>query len=359
MNMKYLHSLLNLANYITLVLIFGLFLSVATEAFATIAIRGGASNYTTGNSTNSSMTINKPSGVLTGDVMIVNIVKYGSNTTPSLSGWTLIDGSELGGSTIRYGAIMYRIVDGTEGVSFTFALGTNSYAAGSIIAFSGVDVSGSNPFDVAPGSISTGTSQTLTITSITTNNSDAAVIMFGMNSSNPARSFSSWSTTSPTLSEVYDYTGATYETVGAAWALKATAGTTGPTSSLTISGTGAYIGGILLALKPAVPVPTITGFTNSPACSGSGASVVVTGTNFTGATAVKFNGVTATFNADNATQITATLPAGATTGKIAVTTPGGTGTSSSDFTVNTLPPHKPGLQCSSYSTQFLEHHLHH
>lgn len=68
--------------------------------------------------------------------------------------------------------------------------------------------------------------------------------------------------------------------------------------------------------------------------SPSGRRVVITGTGFTGATSVKFNGVSATtFTVNNNTRITATVPTGATTGPISVTTSGGTGTSATNFTV--------------------------
>lgn len=83
-----------------------------------------------------------------------------------------------------------------------------------------------------------------------------------------------------------------------------------------------------------VVVPTISGFTPSSGIAGT--SVVITGTNFTGATAVKFGGIDAqSFTVDSSTQITATAPIGGT-GTIAVTTPGGTGTSGGSFTA-TLP----------------------
>jgi hypothetical protein len=67
----------------------------------------------------------------------------------------------------------------------------------------------------------------------------------------------------------------------------------------------------------------------------AGTVVVITGGNFTGITDIKFNGVSAekTFRA-TATQATVTVPFGATTGKISITTLlGGTGTSTNDFTV--------------------------
>lgn len=83
--------------------------------------------------------------------------------------------------------------------------------------------------------------------------------------------------------------------------------------------------------------PTITGFNPNNACSGTTPNVIITGTNFTGATAVSFNGTAAAFTVNSSTQITATLPAGATTGPISVTTPSGTANSAASFTVNASP----------------------
>ncbi len=77
--------------------------------------------------------------------------------------------------------------------------------------------------------------------------------------------------------------------------------------------------------------PTITAF--NPPSGPVGQAVTITGTNFTGATAVKFNGTSASFTVNSSTQITATVPAGATTGKISVTTPAGIATSAANFTV--------------------------
>jgi hypothetical protein len=62
--------------------------------------------------------------------------------------------------------------------------------------------------------------------------------------------------------------------------------------------------------------------------------IEILGTDLTGATAVSFNGVPASsFKVVRGTLIKATLPAGATTGLVTVTTSTGTLTSNVNFTV--------------------------
>ena len=80
------------------------------------------------------------------------------------------------------------------------------------------------------------------------------------------------------------------------------------------------------------PAPTITGFT--PNHGKVGTVVTINGTNFLTARTVVFNTTTATqFTVNSVTRITATVPAGATTGRIKVTTSGGTATSAANFRV--------------------------
>ncbi len=90
-------------------------------------------------------------------------------------------------------------------------------------------------------------------------------------------------------------------------------------------------------------VVTPTAVTSGPVISSIpfngtiGTPVVITGQGFTGATSISFNGVNApVFTVNSDTQITVTVPAGATPGPISVTTPKGTGVSAANFTP--LPP---------------------
>lgn len=79
---------------------------------------------------------------------------------------------------------------------------------------------------------------------------------------------------------------------------------------------------------------TLTGF--SPESGFPGATVTITGTNFSATLSenvVKFNGVAATVSSATATELVATVPESATTGKITVTVNGKTATSATDFTV--------------------------
>jgi Tol biopolymer transport system component len=82
---------------------------------------------------------------------------------------------------------------------------------------------------------------------------------------------------------------------------------------------------------PGPAAPTISSF--SPTSGITGSKVMITGTNFTGAKPVKFNGKNAKFKVLSETTIEATVPNGATTGKITVKTPGGTATSDTNFVV--------------------------
>ncbi|MBI5825912.1 MAG: IPT/TIG domain-containing protein [Chloroflexi bacterium] len=114
--------------------------------------------------------------------------------------------------------------------------------------------------------------------------------------------------------------------------------TTGTISVTTAEGTGTSVDTFTVTVP--VPAPAITSFT--PTSGPVGTSVTISGANFSGAIDVSFNGAAATFTVDSDTSISASVPAGATTGTISVTTAGGTATSADPFTV-TVPVPAPAI----------------
>ena len=70
-----------------------------------------------------------------------------------------------------------------------------------------------------------------------------------------------------------------------------------------------------------------------PTAGKAGERVIILGNNLTGSTSVTFNGTAATFTVVSDTEITATVPTGATTGTLQVTTPTGTLNSNPAFQV--------------------------
>ena len=107
----------------------------------------------------------------------------------------------------------------------------------------------------------------------------------------------------------------------------------------------ANIAAVFRAKVDGSPVPGITNV--SPASGSVGSSVVIKGTNFTGASVVWFNGTNAAFTLNSGSQITATVPTGATTGPVSVIAPGGLAVSAGNFTVT--PAGKPGFQTVSFA----------
>ncbi len=110
------------------------------------------------------------------------------------------------------------------------------------------------------------------------------------------------------------------------------------------------IGGFLLVGVIGAPpafaaTPTVDSFTPDSGMVGDG--VTITGSSLTGASDVSFNGVSATsFSVDTDGQITATVPDGATTGPIAVTTVDGRGMTGMDFIVKATTP-SPSIESFS------------
>ncbi len=104
-----------------------------------------------------------------------------------------------------------------------------------------------------------------------------------------------------------------------------------PAGALSGSVTVATPGGELTSSGAFRVTPQVTGF--SPTSGPVGTLVPITGVSLTQATKVQFGPASASFTIDSDTSLTATVPAGAETGKITVTTAGGTAVSKNIFTV--------------------------
>src|SRR4249920_85070 len=88
---------------------------------------------------------------------------------------------------------------------------------------------------------------------------------------------------------------------------------------------------VLPATAASAAAPKVSSFT--PTSGVVGTKVTVKGTNFASVKYVKFAGVVSKFKVASTTKLTATVPSGAKTGKISVTTTGGTATSVATFSV--------------------------
>ncbi len=224
----------------------------------------------------STITITKPTGLAVGDVMIANIVQtnydYSNLNNPTNNGWSVVDGRIISESNYSnyyhawrykwYGTLLYKVATASDvaASSFVFTLDNDADDGnGAIVAFHGVDVTGgfdasgnanSGPFDVAPGNFNIITDNSAKASSITTATANAAIIMFGIESDN--KNYSNWNTATGPLAlnkPLYNipYNASLDNGIGAAWALKATAGSTGTgTADLSRSNEN---GAILIALR--------------------------------------------------------------------------------------------------------------
>ncbi len=114
----------------------------------------------------SKLSINVPTGTVSGDVMIASIaVTRGTVTITTPAGWTLIRAIQNTSSTTSRLAVFRRVVTASELASYTWSLSaSHSGVVGGIVSFSGVD--NTNPVDKENGN-TTASSTTHATPSIT------------------------------------------------------------------------------------------------------------------------------------------------------------------------------------------------
>ena len=294
-----------------------------------VTFNGVAAAFTIVSDTQLSATV--PAGATSGKISVTN----GDGTTASTASFTVIPAPTVTSFTPASGIIGTKVVITGTNLTGATSVTFNGVAAATVTLASATSISATVPPGATTGMISvttpggtvaSATSYTVTFPPVVSSFSPASSAIGG--------------TVVITGSALTGATAVTFNGVAALFTvvsdtqLSATvpAGATSGKISVT-NGDGTMAGAASFTV---IPAPTITSFT--PASGIIGTKVVITGTNLTGATSVTFNGVAAaTVTLASATSITATVPAGATSGLISVTTPGGTVASATPYTV-TFPP---------------------
>jgi len=154
--------------------------AVAGTASAAISFQSPVSNAQNGGGSNS-LTINKPSGVSDGDLLLAQITfekgsDAGSDAQITPSGWTLVRRTNRGTDIGQ--AIFHKVVTdaATEPASYTWNFTNSPKVAGGILRYSGVDTA--NPIIASSGG--TGDSSTLTAPSVASEPNSMLVALFGL-----------------------------------------------------------------------------------------------------------------------------------------------------------------------------------
>ena len=250
-------------------------------------------------------------------------------------------GNSLGGSylySVGTGlAPFVKIVNWSGKVGATVELLGQGFTGTTGVSFNGVSASFSNVSDTymtatVPAGALTGTVKVTTFTSSMLSN-HAFLVVPVVSSFTPASGIvgSNVTITGVSLTQTSKVTiggkTATF-TVGTDKQITATVPAGAKTGKIVVTTPG----GVATSSLSYSVVPSITSFT--PTSGPVGTSVTINGNSFTAATKISFGGVAATsYSVINDKQVNALVPAGAITGKVAVTTVGGTGSSSGTFTV--------------------------
>ncbi|MFN2467187.1 MAG: Ig-like domain-containing protein [Gaiellaceae bacterium] len=142
-----------------------------SPAPAAIAFRSGSSAATQTDS--KTLTIPTPADAVAGDVALASIdVRDVTGVTPP-SGWTLVRSDDGEGSRLRQ-AIYLHVVSASEPAAFSWKFNKSVGAAGTILAYSGVDTA--NPIDTTSGT--RGNATQITAPSVTTTVANAMIVGF-------------------------------------------------------------------------------------------------------------------------------------------------------------------------------------
>jgi hypothetical protein len=138
--------------------------------------RGIAFRSATGTTVNgTSITLNKPSGTASGDVLVAAIEISGTTTVTAPSGWTLVR-STTSGSTLTQATYVH-IAGSSEPSSYQWRFAASRLASGAVAAYVGVD--GTTPVDVSSGGSSSGSTSIVGPSVTTTTAGELLIGAFG------------------------------------------------------------------------------------------------------------------------------------------------------------------------------------
>jgi hypothetical protein len=187
--------------------------SALAPSVAHAAIGFVAANSANNGAGATTLVINKPAGVVQGDVMLATIAATGNGAITAPSGWTVVTNTPQG-TALRH-ATYYKVAGAAEGASYSWSLGTSRSAAGGIVDYSGVNQTA--PVDAS--ATATATSGNAVAASVTTSAASDQVVA--------SVSFATATTATPdaTTTERYDVSSGS-TTSEAADFVQATAGAT-------------------------------------------------------------------------------------------------------------------------------------
>ena len=214
----------------------------ATASGITPAFRAAASATTTG----ATLTITKPSGTATNDVLVASIAVTPSTATITPpSGWTLVRRMNNAGPTSNSLAVYYKAAAAGEPASYAWGLSGSSFTVGGIQGFTGIDTA--SPLDIENGQ-STPSGTTHATPSITTSVGNSMLV-----ASHAFASSQSWTPPSG-MTEAFDQRSGANNATGlgieGSRVLMAVAGASG-TKTATAAGSADAGNAHLLALRPA------------------------------------------------------------------------------------------------------------
>ena len=144
-----------------------LLLLIVDSVQAAVAFRAAANNRQSSTASGGTLTVNKPTGTLSGDVMLASItVVTNTSTVTAPAGWGLVQSvNQTNGNTSRL-YTYYKVAGAAEPASYAWTFsGANVGTVGGIASFTGVDTA--SPID-ASASQTTASSTSHTAPSVTT-----------------------------------------------------------------------------------------------------------------------------------------------------------------------------------------------